>query len=62
MLTTDRANKAFEDLRSGMYSSVAEPVALEDLVPEYQASIRELDESRRAVVRAFHDRIGRPYA
>ena len=62
ILTTDRADKAFDALRSGMYSTAAEPLELEDLVPEYRTAIRELDESRRAVVRAFQDHIGRPYA
>lgn len=61
ILTSDRAGKVFEDLRAGMYVT-AESIALEDLVPEYRTALRELDESRRAVVRSFQEQIGRTYA
>jgi hypothetical protein len=61
VLTTPRADKVFEDLRAGMYTT-AESIDLQSLVPEYRDALLELDESRRAVVRSFQERIGRSYA
>ena len=61
VLTTDRADRVFKELRSAMYTTGA-GIDLEGLGPEYVEALRELDESRRAVVRAFQDHIGRQYA
>jgi hypothetical protein len=61
VLTADRADRVFQELRTAMYTT-ASGIDLGGLGPEYLEALRELDESRRAVVRAFQDHIGRPYA
>jgi hypothetical protein len=60
VLTTDRADRAFRELQSAMYTTAAS-VSLEDLVPEYKTALRELDESRRAVIRRFREVLGADY-
>ncbi|MDB4881498.1 MAG: hypothetical protein JWL95_264 [Gemmatimonadetes bacterium] len=61
ILTSGHTDDAFKELQSSMRLTLDSAVDLKDFVPTYSAAISELDESRRAVVRAFQDKVGRPY-
>jgi hypothetical protein len=61
ILTSERADATFAEFQAAM-GNTADPIQLENLVPEYQTALRELDESRRAVVRAFERQVGKAYA
>jgi hypothetical protein len=61
VLRTKRADKGFDELRTAMATTGAFP-SLEDLVPEFKEAIREVDESRRAVVRRFREQMGAGFA
>jgi hypothetical protein len=61
ILTSDEAAEVFRDLRAGM-SLTADPIDLQDLVPEYREALSTLEASRQVVVQAFRRRIGREYA